>query len=106
MMNKWKYPAILLTGIGIANIGDWIYLIALNLIVLNETQSPMAVVLLYLLKPAAGMVVNAWSGSLIDRVNKRNLMIILDLSTGCFNYCSSDHAYINTPCMPWCSSSI
>ncbi|MGG4550297.1 MFS transporter [Rossellomorea marisflavi] len=80
MMNKWKYPAILLTGIGIANIGDWIYLIALNLIVLNETQSPMAVVLLYLLKPAAGMVVNAWSGSLIDRVNKRNLMIILDLS--------------------------
>lgn len=77
-MNKWKSPLLLLTGIGISNIGGWIYLIALNLIVLDEWGSPLAVVMLYVLKPLAALFTNAWAGSLIDRVNKRNLMAALD----------------------------
>lgn len=36
----WKHQLLLLVGIGISNIGDWIYLIALNLIikVMNEKK--------------------------------------------------------------------
>lgn len=30
-MFRWKYPFILLGGIGISNVGAWVYLIALKL---------------------------------------------------------------------------
>ncbi|WP_422067244.1 MFS transporter [Sporolactobacillus shoreae] len=75
----WKNSLLLLLGIGISNVGDWIYLIALNLIVLDMTHSPLAVTVLYILKPAATLLTNFWSGSLIDRLSKRKLMIVLDL---------------------------
>ncbi|WKA56742.1 MFS transporter [Planococcus shixiaomingii] len=75
----WKYPSILLFGIGIANFGAWVYLIALNLIVLEMTHSPLAVAGLYIIKPAAALLTNGWAGSLIDRTNKRNLMVGLDV---------------------------
>lgn len=79
IFQTWKYPFILLFGIGISNIGDWIYLIALNLIVFDMTESPLAVAVLYILKPLATLSTNAWAGSIIDRLNKRNLMVFLDL---------------------------
>ncbi|MBA2876214.1 MFS transporter [Thermaerobacillus caldiproteolyticus] len=75
----WKNHFLLLFGIGVSNVGDWIYLISLNLIVLDMTGSPLAVSALYILKPLAALFTNAWAGSVIDRLNKRNLMIILDI---------------------------
>ena len=81
MKNKllsWKYPCLLLFGIGISNIGDWIYLIALNVMMLDMTNSPLAVSGLYMIKPLAALCTNIWSGSLIDRMNKRKLMMFLD----------------------------
>ncbi|PFG03620.1 MFS transporter [Bacillus sp. es.034] len=77
-MKKWKDPLLLLSGIGISSIGGWIYLIALNLIVLDEWGSPVAVAMLYVLKPLGAIITNGWAGSVIDRVNKRNLMAALD----------------------------
>lgn len=79
ILASWKYPAVLLLGIGVSNIGAWVYLIALNLIVFAITGSPLAVAALYILIPLATLVTNFWSGSLIDRLNKRNLMIFLDI---------------------------
>ncbi|WP_406946286.1 MFS transporter [Halobacillus sp. SY10] len=76
---SWKHPFLLLSGVGLSNVGDWIYLIALNLIVLEMTGSPLAVAVLYLLKPVATLLTNVWAGSLVDRVNQRNLMIGLDV---------------------------
>ena len=81
-MSNWKYPLLLLGGIGISNIGGWVYLIALNLIILNETDSPFAVAILYILIPLATICSNFWSGSMIDRVNTRKLMISLDVFRG------------------------
>ncbi|WP_318614960.1 MFS transporter [Sporosarcina sp. YIM B06819] len=81
---SWKYPSILLFGIGVSNVGAWIYLIALNLIILEMTSSPLAVAALYILKPLAALCTNFWSGSMIDRLNKRNLMVILDLFRALF----------------------
>jgi MFS family permease len=75
----WKYPILLLMGIGVSNLGAWVYLIALNLIVLDMTGSPLAVSILYILIPVAALFTNFWSGSFIDRLNKRNLMISLDV---------------------------
>lgn len=76
---KWRYPSILLVGIGFSTIGEWIYFIALNLIVLNMTGSALAVSGLYIIKPLATICTNFWAGSLIDRLNKRRLMVFLDL---------------------------
>lgn len=75
---------MLLFGIGISNVGSWIYFIALNLMVLNMTQSPFAVTVLYMLKPLATVFTNLWAGSLIDRLNKRNLMVFLDIIRAIF----------------------
>ncbi|MFC3418029.1 MFS transporter [Salinicoccus hispanicus] len=77
--NKWKYPLLLLFGIGVSNLGAWIYLIALNLIVLDMTGSVFAVSFLYIMMPIATVITNFWAGSFIDRLNKRNLMIYIDL---------------------------
>lgn len=42
------------------------------------TNSPLAVSGLYMIKPLAALCTNIWSGSLIDRINKRKLMMFLD----------------------------
>lgn len=81
---KWKNPLLLLCGIGISNVGAWVYLIALNLIILDMTRSPLSVSILYMLLPIATLFTNLWSGTFIDRFNKRNLMIFLDLFRAIF----------------------
>ncbi len=81
---KWKNPLLLLFGIGISNVGAWVYLIALNLIILDMTGSPLAVSILYILLPIATLLTNVWSGTFIDRLNKRSLMIVLDIIRALF----------------------
>ncbi len=57
---SWKYPCLLLFGIGTSNIGDWIYLIALNVMMLDITNSPLAVSGLYMIKPLAARYVQIY----------------------------------------------
>lgn len=84
LLKDWKYPLLLLSGVGIANLGAWIYLIALNVLVYNMGGSALAVATLYVIKPLATLFTNAWSGSMIDRLNKRKLMIHLDIYRSLF----------------------
>lgn len=78
-LEKWRYPSILLFSIGVSSVGSWIYFIALNLIVLNLTGSVIAVSGLYIVRASSSLFANFWSGSLIDRLNKKYLMIVLNL---------------------------
>lgn len=78
-LESWRYPAILLCSIGVSSTGGWIYFIALNLLVLNLTQSALAVSGLYIVRAISSLFTNFWSGSLIDRFNKKKLMIILNI---------------------------
>ncbi|MEB9787553.1 MFS transporter [Bacillus cereus] len=73
-----------MSGVGIANLGAWIYLIALNVLVYHMGGSALAVATLYVIKPLATLFTNAWSGSMIDRLNKRKLMIHLDIYRALF----------------------
>ncbi|WP_433772227.1 MFS transporter [Bacillus wiedmannii] len=84
LLKDWKYPLLLLSGVGIANLGAWIYLIALNVLVYNMGGSALAVATLYVIKPLATLFTNAWSGSVIDRLNKQKLMIHLDIYRAVF----------------------
>jgi len=79
LIEAWRYPAILLFSIGVSSVGGWIYFIALNLIVLNLTGSAIAVSGLYIVRASSALFTNFWSGSLIDRLNKKHLMIVLNL---------------------------
>ena len=83
-MKSWKNPILLLSGIGVSYLGNWIYLIALNVSILNLTGSAAAVAGLYIIRPIATLITNTWSGSVIDRVNKRRLMITIDIVRGIF----------------------
>lgn len=78
-LESWRYPAILLCSIGVSSVGEWVYFIALNLIVLNLTESALAVSGLYIVRAISSLFTNFWSGSLIDRFNKKKLMIFLNL---------------------------
>ena len=79
---KWKEQILLLVGIGISNLGNWIYLIALNIAILNLTGSASAVAGIYVIRPIGALLTNTWSGSIIDRVNKRKILITVDLVRG------------------------
>ncbi|MFS0562293.1 MFS transporter [Terribacillus sp. 179-K 1B1 HS] len=80
-MGKYRFRAIgMLIAITCASCGDWLYLIALNLKVYEQAeQTAAAVAILYMIKPAAGLLMNSWAGSIIDRLDNRKLMITLHL---------------------------
>ncbi len=79
-MSNWKYPGLLLLGVGVSNIGAWVYFIALNLIVLERTGSAFAVSILYILLPISALLTSLWSGSVVDRINQRRLLVMLDVA--------------------------
>ncbi|MGE7933569.1 MFS transporter [Viridibacillus arvi] len=81
-MGNRKNGALLLSSIAISNLGEWVYFIALNLIVLELTQSPFAVSILYILSPIANIIMSFWAGSWIDRLNQKRMMVFLDIFRG------------------------
>ncbi|UAC48252.1 MFS transporter [Bacillus aquiflavi] len=86
-MTSWKNSIFLILGIGVSHLGNWIYFIALNILILNLTGSAAAVAGLYIIRPVAILITNTWSGSVIDRVNKRKLMIFIDIIRGTLVIC-------------------
>lgn len=81
-MKFWRNYRLLIGGFGFSNLGNWIYLIALNVYVLNLTDSAAAVAGIFIVGPIARIVTSFFAGSLIDRANKRNLMIVTDIIRG------------------------
>ncbi|MDN4494670.1 MFS transporter [Ureibacillus aquaedulcis] len=73
---------LLLGGLGFSNLGNWIYLIALNLAVWHLTHSPAAVAGIYIVGPIARIISNFFAGSIIDRHDKKRLMIMSDIARG------------------------
>jgi MFS family permease len=65
--------------LGISTLGDFIYLVAINVLVLKLTGSAAAVAGLWIIGPIASMLTKFWSGSIIDRLNIRKIMIGTDI---------------------------
>ncbi|MGM9968546.1 MAG: MFS transporter [Rummeliibacillus sp.] len=78
---------LLLVGLGFSNLGNWIYLVALNLFVWHLTKSPAAMAGIFVVGPTARVLTNLVAGSFIDRMNKRRLMIITDILRGLIVFC-------------------
>jgi MFS family permease len=83
LVKSWKYPSILLSSIGISSIGEWVYFIALNFIVL-DMMGVLAVSGLYIIRALSALFTSFWSGSLIDRLNKKHLMVWLNIFQAVF----------------------
>ncbi|MEK4628426.1 MAG: MFS transporter [Solibacillus sp.] len=77
-----KEYVLLLSGLGISNLGNWIYLIALNLSVWHLTESPAAVAGIYIIGPIAHILSSFFAGSIIDRSNKKRILIWSDIARG------------------------
>ncbi|NBJ69228.1 MULTISPECIES: MFS transporter [Clostridia] len=75
-MNSWKNPILLLFSIGISSIGDFIYLVAINIIVYQLTGSAAAVAGLWIIGPLVNIITKFWTGSFIDYRSKRKVMIV------------------------------
>ncbi len=63
-------------GQSISNTGNWLTNVAITLLVLNLTQSGLAVGLLTACEYGPILFLSAWAGSIADRVNKRNALLI------------------------------
>lgn len=66
-------------GFGASKLGSWIYLIALNLSVWHLTESPAAVAGIYIIGPIARILCSFFAGSIVDRTNKRIILIVCDV---------------------------
>ncbi|SIS46307.1 MFS transporter [Salimicrobium flavidum] len=75
-LKGWRDPALLLTSMGIASIGDFIYLVAINLIVYQMTGSATAVAGLWMVGPLTNIITKFWTGSFIEYRSKKKVMTI------------------------------
>ncbi|WP_206922202.1 MFS transporter [Alicyclobacillus suci] len=66
---------IFVSGIGVSAIGDFIYLVAINVFVLNKTHSATAVAGLWVVSRIAALIVGPWIGSITDRFSRRKQLI-------------------------------
>lgn len=58
-------PLFLLFGIGTSTLGDFIYLVAINVLILKLTGSAAAVAGLWIMGPVASIITKFWSGSVL-----------------------------------------
>lgn len=75
-LKEWKTPAILLGSLGIASIGDFIYLVVINIIVYQMTGSAAAVAGLWVIGPLTNIVTKFWTGSFIDYRSKKKIVLV------------------------------
>ncbi|MGL4522686.1 MAG: MFS transporter [Bacilli bacterium] len=66
-------------GMGFASISLWMYLVALNLKILSLTNSPYAIGFLYIIVPASRILTNLWNGGLIDKYNKKTILLTINI---------------------------
>lgn len=74
-LKEWKDPAVLLASLGISGIGDFIYLVAINIIVYQMTGSAAAVAGLWIIGPIVNIFTKFWTGSFIDYRSKKKVII-------------------------------
>ncbi|WDL98581.1 MFS transporter [Alicyclobacillus sp. ALC3] len=74
------WTTVFVSGVGISAIGDFIYLVAINVFVLNQTHSASAVAGLWVVSRIAALLVGPWAGSIADRFSRRNQLIGIEIA--------------------------
>lgn len=63
--------------------GDFVYLVAINVFVYQLTESAIAVAGLWMIGPLASMMTKFWIGSMVDRSSLKTIIIRTDLVRAC-----------------------
>ena len=74
------WTSILITGAGVSSIGDFIYLVAINVFVLDQTHSAAAVAGMWVASRVASLSVGPWAGSVTDRFSRRKQLILIEIT--------------------------
>lgn len=78
--NERLSAVILVIANGISKIGDFVYLVALNLYVLNVTGSAFAVAAIWGVPLVARLLIGGWIGSITDRLPLRATLLTVEIS--------------------------
>ncbi|MCL5292864.1 MAG: MFS transporter [Actinobacteria bacterium] len=73
---------LLWLGQAISNFGDWIIVVAMIALVYNLSKSPLAISVLMIARLAPAVVFGSFVGVVVDRVNRKWLMIGCDVARG------------------------
>ncbi len=73
-------------GQTVSNTGNWLTLVALTLLVLHRTNSGVAVGALSACQFGPILLLSAWAGAIIDRSNKRNLLVVTQVLEMCQSF--------------------
>lgn len=71
--------SLLLLSNGISSIGDYIYLVAINIDILKRTHSALLVSTIWAIPYITSILTKFWSGSVADRCNKKVIMILINI---------------------------
>ncbi|MHB1682180.1 MAG: MFS transporter [Bacilli bacterium] len=71
--------AIFVSGVGVSSIGDFIYLVGINIVVLDKTHSAAAVAGLWVVSRFAALLAGPFAGSVSDRLPRRKQLIMLEI---------------------------
>jgi MFS family permease len=73
-------------GQTVSNTGNWLTMVALTLLVLHRTNSGVAVGLLSACQFGPILLLSAWAGVIVDRMEKRKLLVITQVLEMCQSF--------------------
>lgn len=82
-------------GQTISNTGNWLTMVALTLLVLHRTGSGVAVGLLSACQFGPILLLTAWAGVIVDRTNKRHLLIVTQTLEMCQSFALAALAFMH-----------
>ena len=82
-------------GQTISNTGNWLTMVALTLLVLHRTGSGVAVGLLSACQFGPILLLSAWAGVIVDRTNKRNLLVVTQTLEMCQSFALAALAFMH-----------
>ena len=72
----------LLAGEFISSIGDWLYLVAILLLVYERTQDPIVLGIVGAIRLVPPLVLSIPAGIIVDRFDRRLILVVTDLARG------------------------
>lgn len=84
-------------GQTISNTGNWLTNIALTLLVLNLTDSGMAIGFLAACQYGPMLIISAWAGALVDRYDKRRFLLLTQVVEMTQSICLAVLAFLPDP---------
>ena len=89
--------ARLLVGEFVSSIGDWLYLVALIVLVYRETQDPVILGIVGAARMIPYLVLSIPAGIITDRVDRRMVLIVSDLARGVCMLVLAGLVYLDGP---------